>query len=46
MKHIIVPTDFSKGAWNALMYATNLAEAMEIREITVLNSYHAPACGA
>ena len=46
MKHIIVPTDFSKGAWNALLYATKLAEAMEIQEITVLNSYHAPHAGA
>ena len=46
MKQIIVPTDFSKGAWNALLYATNLAEAMEIREIVVLNSYYAPHSGA
>ncbi len=46
MKQIIVPTDFSKGAWSALLYAAKLAEAMEIREILVLNSYYAPHSGA
>jgi nucleotide-binding universal stress UspA family protein len=46
MKQIIVPTDFSNGAWNALLYAAALGEALEIREILVLNSYHAPHAGA
>ncbi len=46
MKQIIVPTDFSKGAWNALLYAVEIGEALEVREIVVLNSYHAPHAGA
>jgi nucleotide-binding universal stress UspA family protein len=46
MKQIIVPTDFSKGAWNALLYATELGNALETRNITVLNAYHAPRAGA
>ncbi len=46
MKQIIVPTDFSKGAWNALLYAAALGEALGIREITILNSYQAPHAGA
>ena len=46
MKHIIVPTDFSKGAWNALLYAADLGTALGIRDITILNSYHAPHAGA
>ena len=46
MKQIIVPTDFSKGAWNALLFATDLGEALELREILILNSYHAPHAGA
>lgn len=46
MKQIIVPTDFSKGAWNALLYAAGLAEALSIREILVINSFTAPHAGA
>jgi len=46
MKQIIVPTDFSQGAWNALIYATNLGEALGVRDILVLNSYIAPHSGA
>ena len=46
MKQIIVPTDFSKGAWNALQYAAAIGEALEIREILVLNAYSAPHAGA
>ena len=46
MKQIIVPTDFSKGAWNALQYAAALGEALEIREVLVLNAYSAPHAGA
>ena len=46
MKQIIVPTDFSKGAWNALLYAADLGEVLGIREITILNSYQAPHAGA
>ncbi|GJM29012.1 MAG: hypothetical protein DHS20C17_16470 [Cyclobacteriaceae bacterium] len=46
MKQIIVPTDFSKGAWNALLYALDIGEALGIREILILNSYYAPHAGA
>ncbi len=46
MKQIIVPTDFSRGAWNALLYAADLGEALGVREILVLNSYIAPHAGA
>jgi nucleotide-binding universal stress UspA family protein len=46
MKQIIVPTDFSKGAWNALLYAADLGEALGIRELIILNSYQAPHAGA
>jgi len=46
MKQIIVPTDFSRGAWNALIYATDLAERLDIRDIQVLNSYQSPHAGA
>jgi len=46
MKQIIVPTDFSKGAWNALTYAVDLGERLEIRDIMLLNSYQAPHSGA
>ena len=46
MKQIIVPTDFSKGAWNALLFATKLGDALDVRDITVLNAYHAPHAGA
>ena len=46
MKQIIVPTDFSKGAWNALLFATKLGEAFDVGEIMVLNAYQAPHAGA
>lgn len=46
MRQIIVPTDFSRGAWNALLYAADLGEALGVREILVLNSYTAPHAGA
>lgn len=46
MKRIIVPTDFSDGAWNALLYATGLGEEFGVRDILVFNAYHAPYSGA
>ncbi len=46
MKQLIVPTDFSDGAWNALLYATDIGEKLGIREILVLNSYEAHHAGA
>ncbi len=46
MKQIIVPTDFSKGAWNALLYAADLGEMLGIREMIILNSYEAPHASA
>lgn len=46
MKQIIVPTDFSKGAWNALLYAADLGEVLGIREMIILNSYEAPHASA
>lgn len=46
MKQIIVPTDFSDGAWNALTYAVDLGERLEIRDLLILNSYQAPHSGA
>ncbi len=41
MKRIIVPTDFSDNAWNAFLYAVELAKQLK-SEITILNSFQAP----
>lgn len=46
MKQIIVPTDFSDGAWNALLYAADIGEVLGVRKILVLNSYLAHHAGA
>lgn len=46
MKRIIVPTDFSEGAWNAFLYAVKLAEKIDIKELIILNSYQEPHSGA
>ncbi|MDO1446718.1 universal stress protein [Rhodocytophaga aerolata] len=42
MKTILVPTDFSKHAANALAYAASLAEGLEAK-IWLLHTYHVPA---
>jgi nucleotide-binding universal stress UspA family protein len=39
MKTILVPTDFSKNAENALQYAINLANKMQAK-IILLHSFH------
>ena len=39
MKTILVPTDFSKNAENALLYAINLAKRMSAK-IILLHSFH------
>ena len=39
MKKILVPTDFSKNARNALEYAIELANYVGNCEITLLNTY-------
>ena len=46
MKRIIVPTDFSSGAWNALVYAMDLAQTLNVNQLLVLNSYYEPHSGA
>lgn len=44
MKRIIVPTDFSEGAWNALQYALALARHFQA-EILIINTYEEPQAG-
>lgn len=46
MKRIIVPTDFSEGAWNALEYAVELAQAANVEQLLLLNAYYEPHSGA
>ncbi len=46
MKRIIVPTDFSSGAWNAFVYAMDLAQTLNVNHLLVLNSYYEPHSGA
>ncbi len=46
MKRIIVPTDFSSGAWNAFVYAMDLAQTLNVNQLLVLNSYYEPHSGA
>jgi nucleotide-binding universal stress UspA family protein len=41
MKKILVPTDFSKAAFNALEYAVNLAQKLNA-EVILLNAYAVP----
>ena len=41
MKKILVPTDFSKAAFNALEYAVNIAKKLDA-EIILLNAYAVP----
>ncbi|MGI9544431.1 MAG: universal stress protein [Cyclobacteriaceae bacterium] len=41
MRRIIVPTDYSNAAWNAFLYAVELAGHLE-GEILLLNAYHEP----
>lgn len=41
MKKILVPTDFSKAAFNALEYAVNLAKKLNT-EVILLNAYAVP----
>lgn len=43
---IIVPTDFSDAAWNAFLYAVNLALKIDAQELLILNSYKEPHAGA
>lgn len=43
---IIVPTDFSDAAWNAFLYAVNLALKINADELLILNSYKEPHAGA
>lgn len=45
MKKILFPTDFSKTAENAFLYALNLAQGLNA-EILVLNSYEIPVISA
>lgn len=45
MRKILVPTDFSKCAGNALDYAIFLAKKMDA-EIVLLSAYHIPSSGA
>ena len=44
MKHILLPTDFSKNAWNAIEYALNLYTDQECT-FHVFNVYNQPASG-
>ncbi len=46
MKRIIVPTDFSEGAWNALIYALNLSQAIQADQVVIVNTYYEPHAGA
>ena len=46
MNRIIVPTDFSEGAWNALVYAVELAQASKTEQLLVINAYQEPHSGA
>ncbi|WP_159023258.1 universal stress protein [Formosa sp. L2A11] len=44
MKYILLPTDFSKNAWNAVEYALNLFKE-EICTFYIFNVYNQPASG-
>ncbi|WP_299780967.1 universal stress protein [uncultured Formosa sp.] len=44
MKYILLPTDFSKNAWNAIEYALNLFKE-ETCTFYILNVYNQPASG-
>ena len=46
MKRIIIPTDFSEGAWNALRYGMQLAQTIQADQVVVLNTYYEPHAGA
>lgn len=46
MKQIIVPTDFSDTAWNAIGYAIELAKTAGAKELVLLNTYQEPGFGA
>ncbi len=43
IKRILVPIDFSDCSINALKYATQLAEKLEIKELIIFHAYSAPA---
>lgn len=43
IKRILVPTDFSDCSINALNYATQLAQKLEISELIIFHAYSAPA---
>ena len=45
MKRILVPTDFSKGAFNALIHALNFAKLMN-GSIKIINAYSMPPTGS
>ena len=45
MEYILVPTDFSKNAFNALEYAIDVAKLFEAK-IIILHTYEIPAGGA
>jgi len=45
MEYILVPTDFSKNAFNALEYAIDVAKLLEVK-IMVLHTYEVPFGGA
>ena len=44
MKHILVPTDFSDCAKNALIYGLNIAKKFNSKVI-ILNAFHVPSAG-
>ncbi len=46
MKRIIVPTDFSSGAWKAFLYAMDLAQNFHVENLLVVNTYYEPHSGA
>ncbi len=45
MKRILVPTDFSKGAFNALMHAMHIAKMMNA-SIRIIHAYSMPPTGS
>jgi nucleotide-binding universal stress UspA family protein len=45
MEYILVPTDFSKNAFNALEYAIDVAKLFE-KKIIVLHTYHLPSAAS
>ncbi len=46
MKRLIIPTDFSEGAWNAFVFALDMAQALKVEQLLILNAYYEPHAGA